>query len=283
MAEEEVMEMGDVLQGLLAAVDQVEVIDLSQPLFKGMPQSMRHPGFEYALTRRHMDDGAVRSDCSSGATDMIVTGLHLATHIDALAHISQDGMLHGGVDAMKAQATGKFTSHGIETVAPFFTRGVFLDIPAALGVDCLPPAHVVTRADLEAAAEQAGVQPGPGGVILIRTGWAQKWNDRDAYMGGTAGVPGIGEEGAYWLASFAPRACGADTIAFDAVPAGGDPMHFLPSHRILLYEKGIHIIEIMNLEELSRRKIHEFLFVLSPLRIIGATASPSRPLAVINS
>jgi kynurenine formamidase len=102
-------------------------------------------------------------------------------------------------------------------------------------------------------------------------------------MGGVDGVPGVGGSAARWLAKRGPRACGDDTIAFDVVPAGGDPMHFLPSHRILIVEHGIHIIEIMNLEQLAARQVYDFLFVLSPLRIVGATASPARPLAVIQT
>lgn len=269
---------------LLAIIDRgVEILDLSHPLFKGMPQSLRHPGFEHAITRRHGDAGAVRFDGSSGATDMIVMGTHLATHIDALAHISQDGKLHGGVDAGEAQSSGRFVQHGIETVAPFLTRGILLDVARAKGVRTLPPAYEITREDLAEAAEAAGVLPTPGCVVLIRTGWSVHWPDRDAFMGGVDGVPGIGASGAEWLAGFGPRACGDDTIAFDVVPAGGDPMHLLPSHRILIVEGGIHIIELMNLEGISERGVHEFCFVLSPLRIVGATASPVRPLAVIQA
>jgi kynurenine formamidase len=48
-----------------------------------------------------------------------------------------------------------------------------------------------------------------------------------------------------------------------------------------LFEHGIHIIEVMNLESLAAARDVEFLFVLAPLKIIGGTGSPVRPLAVV--
>ncbi len=54
----------------------------------------------------------------------------------------------------------------------------------------------------------------------------------------------------------------------------------LPGHRVLIVEHGIHIIEVMDLEALAAAGVHEFLFVLSPLRLVGATGSPARPLAI---
>ena len=63
------------------------------------------------------------ADGSSGANELIVTGGHVGTHIDAFAHISYDGRLHGGIDASAAQTGGRFTRHGAETIAPMIGRG----------------------------------------------------------------------------------------------------------------------------------------------------------------
>jgi len=51
---------------------------------------------------------------------------------------------------------------------------------------------------------------------------------------------------------------------------------------VLLVERGIHIIETLNLEELAAAGVHEFAFVLTPLPLVGATGSPVRPLAVVS-
>ncbi len=48
-------------------------------------------------------------------------------------------------------------------------------------------------------------------------------------------------------------------------------------------ERGINIIETMNLEELAAEGIDEFALVLAPLRLVGATGSPVRPLAIVRS
>jgi kynurenine formamidase len=51
-------------------------------------------------------------------------------------------------------------------------------------------------------------------------------------------------------------------------------------HRVLLVENGIHIIEAMNLDALASANLAEFLFVMTPLKIVGATGVPVRPIAI---
>ncbi|MFZ1161791.1 MAG: cyclase family protein, partial [Mycobacterium sp.] len=63
---------------LLAAVAAgVDLVELGQPLFTGMPCSPNHPGFRMTLARRHGD--MVRPDGSSAANEVIVTGGHVGT------------------------------------------------------------------------------------------------------------------------------------------------------------------------------------------------------------
>jgi kynurenine formamidase len=52
-------------------------------------------------------------------------------------------------------------------------------------------------------------------------------------------------------------------------------------HVHLLVEKGIHIIECLNLEELASAGVKEFWFVALPLKIRGGTGSPIRPIALV--
>src|SRR5687767_6041903 len=162
------------------------VFDLGRPMFVGMPQSPNHPRFAMALQRRHGD--MVRADGGSAANEVIITGGHVGTHIDALSHVSHDGALHGGISAGDAQTGGRFSALGLETVVPFVCRGVLLDIPAVLGVAACAPAYEVTPDDLAAAAERAGGIE-PGDVALVRTGWGQRWNDAPSYIGAQSGVP----------------------------------------------------------------------------------------------
>ena len=52
-------------------------------------------------------------------------------------------------------------------------------------------------------------------------------------------------------------------------------------HVHLLVRSGIHIVECLNLEELSESGATEFLFVAAPLKIRGGTGSPIRPYALV--
>lgn len=268
------------MSGLLAAVAAgVEVVDLAQPLWTGMPCSPNHPGFRMALQRRHGD--GVRADGSSAANELIVTGGHVGTHVDALGHVSYRGELHGGASAADAQRGGRLTSHGIDELDPVVCRGVLLDVAALHGVDVLDGGYGVTPDDLAAAADRAGVTVAPGDVALVRTGWARRFTDAATYLGHTTGVPGPTEAAARWLADRGVRATGADTTAYEQIEAARGHA-LLPAHRLLLVDRGVHIVEVLDLERLAARDAGAFVFVMAPLKILGGTGSPVRPLALFD-
>jgi kynurenine formamidase len=264
---------------LLTAVrDGVRLIELGQPYFTGMPCSPNHPGFRMTLIRRHGD--MVRPDGGSASNEIIVTGGHVGTHVDALSHVSHDGLMYGGVDAAAAQTGGRFRQLGAEHTPALLTRGVLLDVAATKGVDVLPAGYGVTAQDLADAADRAAVRPGQGDVALVRTGWARHFDDATTYLGQADGVPGPTTEAGQWLADAGVVATGADTTAYEQIPAGAGH-RVLPVHRILLVESGIHIIEHLNLEDASAAGLTEFTFVMAPLRIVGGTGSPVRPFAAV--
>ncbi len=264
---------------LLAAVgDGVRIVELGHPFFTGMPCSPNHPGFRMSLIRRHGD--MVRPDGGSASNEIIVTGGHVGTHVDALSHVSHDGLMHGGVDAAQAQTGGRFSELGAEHTPALLTRGVLLDVAATRGVDVLPPGHGVTADDLAAAADRAGVQVRRGDVALVRTGWARHFDDPATYLGQSDGVPGATPDAGQWRADAGVVATGADTTAYEQIrPGAGHSV--LPVHRILLVQSGIHIIEHLNLEDASAQGLTEFVFVMAPLRIVGGTGSPVRPFAAV--
>ncbi len=75
---------------------------------------------------------------------------------------------------------------------------------------------------------------------------------------------------------------GADNMAWDVI-ADRDPEtgSTLFGHIHLLVERGIFIIENLNLEELARDRRFVFAFIGIPLKFQGATGSPLRPLALV--
>ena len=155
---------------------------------------------------------------------------------------------------------------------------MLLDVPAYRGVEMLPGGSAVTGAELAAVAKHQGVEIKSGDVVLVRTGWLRHWDDPAAYRGDLTGEPGPDASAAEWLAERKIRATGSDTIAYEAMEAGQVP---LPVHVHLLVESGVHILEVLDLEELASDGVHEFGFVCSPLKMVGATASPVRPLALV--
>lgn len=252
--------------------------DLSRPYVIGMPQSPNHPRYWHSLPRRHGD--MVRADGGSAANDHITMGTHVGTHIDALAHVSQEGQMFGGRDAQAAQVGGRFEELGVHTVPPYVGRAILLDIPAARGIHTLEPGEEVTAADLAAAEELAGSPIQHGDAVVIRTGWGSRWGSGDAYVGKETGVPGPSVEAAEWLAQRHPFLVGADTIAFERLQPGAGHAT-LPVHRILLVDHGIHIVETLALEQIGEAKARDFLLIVVPLPLVGATGSPIRPIALV--
>lgn len=265
------------VEELLSALSGSRIYDLAQPIEAGMPVSPNHPGFKMALQRRHGD--LVREDGGSAANEMMMLGGHTGTHIDALCHVSHCGLLHGGVDAHEAQKGGRFRSHGVEHIPITVARGIVFDIPGLKGVQCLEAGAAITGADLEAAAQRQGIECREGDVALVRSGWTMHWPDPETFLGHKNGVPGPDETAARFLIDRKVRMTGAETIAYEWIPAGRGHA-LLPVHRMLLVENGVHIIEAMNLTPLVDAKVHEFLFVVAPVKVVGATGMPVRPFAI---
>lgn len=261
------------MQEWLQRLGRARRIDLAQPWYVGIPHWPTHPPFLYSLTRLHGEslyEGGVTS-----AADAIALGTHTGTHIDALGHFSCLGRMYGGHDVAAHQSyTGGLARNSIAEVEPIARRGVLLDIAALNGVETLPEDHVVTARELETAEARAGLRVEPGDVVLLRTGWARFFREPARYANGLR-MPGPRREAAGWLSERHIFAAGSDTLAFEFSPSPAMEVHV---H--FLVERGIHIIEVLNLEELAASGIAEFAFVASPLKIVGATGSPLRPFAL---
>jgi kynurenine formamidase len=55
----------------------------------------------------------------------------------------------------------------------------------------------------------------------------------------------------------------------------------MPVHTHFLVEKGIHIMEALDLETLAADRRSEFTFIAIPLKLGGGTGSPIRPIALV--
>lgn len=257
------------------------VFDLEQPRTEKMPIHPAHKqaGYSYLLHRHHEDEyRPEETGPRTGAAGIIICGEHTGTHIDALCHQADALTLCGGVPVGEVQTSRGFTKHGVEEIPAIVAPGVLLDVAARDGVDSLEPGRVVTAADLEACCERQGVVLEPGSVALVRLGNARFWEDEERYLAG----PGMDGDAARWMAERGVLAVGADNMAWDA-PGFEDPKLgcLLAGHLILLARYGIYIVENLALDDLAASGHHRFEFVCTPLKLVGATGSPVRPLAIV--
>jgi hypothetical protein len=127
------------------------------------------------------------------------------------------------------------------------------------------------------AWRRAGIVVEAGDAVLIRTGWARRWNEPARFVDGDAGCPGLDEDGARWLLARGVRLVGNDTPFFEVHPRKGDEN----VHALLIADNGVQIIENLDLERLAADRIASFLLVVLPLPLVGATGSPVRPIAIL--
>jgi kynurenine formamidase len=250
-----------------------KVYDLGMEYYVGMPHHPNHPPFAFSLTKVHGD--MVYPGGVSAANCMFATGGHTGTHMDAHGHIAVDNKVYGVGDITEWQSYEGLKKGGIDKVSPVVSRGVCLDIAALHDVDCLDSGHGIGEKDLAAACQRQGVHIEAGDAVLVRTGWICHYPDAREYIAHHQGCPGLVENGARWIIEKGATIVGSDTVALERTPSSD-----LPVHQLLLVSNGIHIIEVMNLDELAGDSVKQFLFVVSPLKIRGATASPVRPIAV---
>lgn len=216
---------------------------------------------------------------------LVLDSIHGATtHVDALCHVSgYDGSFYNDTPAQSITFAGAGRLDAA-SIPPVTTRGVLLDVARGRGVDALDPYDLITAEDLERAATTAGAKVGPGDAVLVRTGWPNAYDGDPLAWFRVA--PGIGPSAALWLARRDVALIGADNGGVEAVNVladrTADPRADVVQslHPLLLANLGIHLLELMNLEALASSGVHEFQFVLAPLRIVGGTGSPVNPIAI---
>jgi kynurenine formamidase len=265
---------------LAAQLRNARVYDLEQPRFYGMPIFPSHrPGYFYALHRRHRDayQPAVHGP-RTGAAGMLTMMEHSGTHIDALCHQACGLKLYGDIPTDSVESSTGFSQLGIETVPPLLGRGVLLDVAAWRGESPLPRKYSISAQDLDACASAQRIEVSKGDVLLVRTGFGTLWGNEEIYLQ----AAGVAKSGSLWAEAHGVSAVGADNMSWD-VPEERDPETgaTLFGHVYLLAQKGIYIIENLNLEELARERCYSFGFVGIPLKFRGATGSPLRPLALV--
>lgn len=268
----------DQVRRATALVRTGEVLRLAQLLSPKTPVPAHRCGLQHFMGRDGGDyaAGAKRPGGFQFAEDTVVMPLHIGTHVDALCHAWYDDKLYNGYLGDTLRSTTGATRLGIDKMPPVVTRGILLDLVRLKG-RVLANGESIGRADLEAAAAAAGVQPGRGDAVLVRTGWleAQK---------GVKNVdfneePGIDVEAGLWLAESEVAVIGADNFAVEVLPFPAGKV--FPVHQRLIRDFGIPLLEGLMLDPLVASGRHEFMFVASALPIVGATGSPLAPVVIL--
>lgn len=263
------------------------VYDLSVDYFIGMPSwhGIGDPRYQYWLT--HSPRGTVIDDPMnvgrevnehvSYTGDAVSMYTHMGTHIDALNHFGLNGRIYNGFAADDHLGDRGWTRAGAETIPPIVARGVMIDVPASKSLPMLPDNYRITAQDLKDALRKQQLTLRSGDVVLIRTGRMALYEKGQAFIDNS---PGLGGDAARFLAEEGKAMIvGADNLSFEAFPSE-NKADYVPVHTYLLAQKGVPIIELAFLEELSRDKVYEFAFFGGSLRLRGASAAPLRPIAI---
>jgi kynurenine formamidase len=269
----------------LGLVRQGRILDLGQAVDAGAPRMA--PGqTPYVLVTSSTSQGSIRRRRALGASNDAGSNLerielttHVGTHIDALGHFTIGDRMHGGFSAAATVDDFGLVNLGIEHCPPFVTRGIVLDVSGHDGGDHLEAGRPVTVADLQRALGRAGVRIAAGDVVCLHTGWGRFYaGDAARYI---AGEPGLDLEAARWLTAQDVVAIAADNMAIEVMPSPDHPASILPVHQHCLAEAGVYLIENLATAALIEAAVAEFCFVLSPLKLRGATGSPVRPIGMI--
>lgn len=207
------------------------------------------------------------------ADDAVTLATHGVTHVDALAHIWQDGQMYNGISADTVTSRGA-ARLGIEKMRPIVTRGVIVDCAPGGVRDADDRVHAGELMDLLAGG---GIELEPGDALLVRTGWLAAAASGQA---NASSWPGLDADCGGWLAERGVVLVGADNVGVEAYPSG-DPDCQVPLHVELLRGHGVYLSELMDLDVLVATGRTSFLFVLAPLPLVGAVGSPVAPIAVL--
>ena len=268
---------------LINSLKSARIIELNFIWDSKSPILSLNPPFAIGLHSSHKQTAGMIPGGIAYAEDMMFfSGQHGAPTIDALGHISDNGKLFGGLDAVASESPSGLLALGIEVYPKdrLVNRAVLLDVARFKKVDALEPGYEITAEDLEATAKREGVEIRAGDSVLIRTGYGKFFEgDRARYSGFR---PGPGEGAARWLANKKIFLTGDDQMSYEVVPQKGT---IFPCHRILIADSGIYLVENLNLEELSKaldeQKVYEFALVLNPPRLRGATGAPLNAFAIL--
>ncbi len=162
--------------------------------------------------------GATLGPTKTTYNDDIITGwVGVGSQLDGFGHVGVDNLYFNCNKAADFTMADGLKKLGIENVPAVATRGVLLDMAGYFGSDIVKEGTAFNRAEIEGAMKRQGIRSiEKGDVVLFYTGWQKllgKDNKRFISVN-----PGLGREGAKYLASLEVAMVGADTSNFEVIP-----------------------------------------------------------------
>ena len=227
----------------------LEIIDLSQEIFTGMPVFPGLPEVKITIYQSHEQlDGITDSGVVSPAVNQLELGEHTGTHVDAISHMARE-----------------YRGQSIDTMplTLFYTEGICLDL-SRKGLR-----ELIETADLESALSEAHLEIKHGDTVLLYTDHYRRAFGTDDWHSG----PGVSIDAARWLGEQRIAAFGVEPAAPGVRGVSNKEVHHICG------ELGFtHYENMMNLHQLVGRG--RFRFIGLPLKIRGGTGSPVRAIAV---
>lgn len=287
----------DTIKAALALVKKGQVYDLGVPYDRTSFKWPGHSPGEIITFRgpegvKRQGDHAFVTDAKQNPhklgwhSNALFINDNVGTQIDGLAHITQGDDNHWYNGFKEADWGGNWGVRKCDAagIPPIITRGVLIDVAGLRKVDALPSHYKITATDLQGALARQKVTLRPGDTVLIRTGTCRYWgkSGADHETIGKHDSAGIDLAAARWLVEQQGAILiGSDTSGLEQSPGPKETAAWIPVHRYLLIEQGVHIGELHNLEQLARDEVYEFCYVCLTNKIKGAAAGFAlRPVAL---
>lgn len=240
--------------------------------------SPAYPPREYDVTIVQLSDGSgtpLGENKATGNDDIVRTFVGIGSQIDGLGHMGIDHHYYNGVHVSQFVKTDGLTQFGTENLPPIATRGILLDMTKLMGETPVVDGTPFNKKEIEDALAMADLTLEKGDVVIFHTGKMAASKDKPF----SPLSPGLGVEGAQFLADQGVVAIGADSWALEVIPFENEARPF-DVHLTLLAKNGVYILENMVTDELAADGVTEFFFSLGVPRMEGTVQAIINPVAI---
>lgn len=226
-----------------------QAIDLTRPIYEGMPQWFGHQKTFIMRNQTHDEFKEIwKTSCGFEAHNLLISE-HCGTHTDAIFEYDENG------------------PHLDESALSFwYGPAVCLDVSS------VQYPEYITAESLEASVAASGITINRGDIVLLYTGYGDSVFPTLKYA---EEYPGLDRSGAEWLAKKGVVNIGVDNLSIDH----SQDIEF-SAHRVCREYGIVNTESLTNLDKVADQR---FFFVGLPLNIREGTGSPVRAVAFLTS